>query len=85
MLQAVAQTLIHVPGVIGRLDETEFPGGRGIAKDLRMVDRIDAIQAAWPHASTRVAVTFRQRSGRRIEQEGSGYRDVHLSQHFAPP
>jgi hypothetical protein len=50
-----------------------------------MVNRIDPIQAAWPHVSTRVAVTFSQRSGFRVEQEGSGYRDVHLGQHFAPP
>ena len=41
----------HVPGAVARQDEAERPRHSGIAENLGVVDRVDAVQAARLHES----------------------------------
>jgi hypothetical protein len=74
-----------MPGVVRRLNKSKFPGGGGIAEDLGVVHRVDAVQATRPHASTGVAATFRQSRGSGGEDEGCDESNLGLGRHIDSP
>jgi hypothetical protein len=50
-MNTFAAALLHLPFATACLDETILLlGSVGVLKDLRMVGRINTMQAAWPHA-----------------------------------
>jgi hypothetical protein len=85
MLQAVAQPLIHMPDMVRRLEKTKFSGARGATENLRVVNRVDAVEAARPHVSTRVGITFRHSRGGCGEDDGCGESNLGLGRHLASP
>jgi hypothetical protein len=85
MLQAFAQALIHVPGAVRRLDETICSGGGGIAKDLGVVNRIDSVQAAWPHRPSGTWAAFRESRRSSAENEGCNQGNLGLGRHLESP
>jgi hypothetical protein len=66
----------HVPSAIRRLDKTEFPRGCRIAEYLRVVGRINTVQAARPHipALVFVVVLRPSRRSRTKNAQADGYR-----------
>jgi hypothetical protein len=51
----------HLPSAIPRLNEAICCCSGRVAKDLGVIKRVNSVQAARPHVSTGVAMTFRHR------------------------
>jgi hypothetical protein len=49
MIWTAYAVFFHLPAAIPQFDETIFPSDSGVAKNPRVINRIDAIEAARDH------------------------------------
>src|SRR5258708_685452 len=84
MIWTAYTAFFHLPAAISRLNETIFSGDSGVAKNPRVINRIDADQAARDHEPSSVVPVILPRQSRRSGAEDDGCREdnLRIGQHF---
>ena len=75
----------HLPAAIPRFDEAKFSGDSGVAKNPRVINRINADQAAREYIPSSVVLVILPRQSRRSSAKDDGCREGNLGLgHFVP-
>jgi hypothetical protein len=72
MIWTAYAVFFHLPAAIPQFDETIFPSDSGVAKNPRVINRIDAIEAARDHKPAPVLGILRTRQSRGSNAEDEG-------------